>query len=165
MNDIILFKLEVPFTTRKPASIIIELMHQRPEGYEEVEHTADWELHVWGETLSALFEQAAQGMYALSGVIIAASNEMPRLVRTLELVGTDHEALLVSFLSELLLFGEDDRLAFDQIDLQLTDHKLLATLNGNRIVNQEKEIKAVTFHNMNIQQEAGIYQVNIVFDV
>ena len=37
-------------------------------GYRELEHTADWELEAWADDLPGLLEQAARGMYALSGV-------------------------------------------------------------------------------------------------
>ena len=41
-----------------------------PHGYREIEHTADWELKVWAPDLRGLLEQAARGMYALSGIIL-----------------------------------------------------------------------------------------------
>ena len=40
----------------------------QPEfGFREHAHTADWELEVWAPDLPALLEQAAHGMYAISG--------------------------------------------------------------------------------------------------
>jgi len=42
-------------------------MDNSQSGFREREHTADWELQVWAPSFSGLLEQAARGMYALSG--------------------------------------------------------------------------------------------------
>ena len=63
-------------------------------GFQEVEHTADWELHVWAPDLGALLEQAARGMYQLSGTRLAGA---PRVRRNLEIQAVDAESLLVRF--------------------------------------------------------------------
>jgi SHS2 domain-containing protein len=131
-------------------------------GFRELEHTADWELHVWASDLDALFEQAALGMMNLSGTRLQQS---PRVKRTLKLSGEDPETLLVTFLSELLYFGEQDQLGFDKIDVRVMDEHLSANLEGALLASQEKEIKAVTYHNLKIRPNLDGYQVNIVFDV
>jgi SHS2 domain-containing protein len=131
-------------------------------GYREIEHTADWELEVWAPELLALLETAARGMYALSGTRL---QDNPRLERTIELQSHDHESLLVTFLSELLYLGEQEGLAFDSFELSLLDDHLHAHLKGAPLASQNKEIKAVTYHNLAVRQtEAGL-EVNIVFDV
>ncbi len=61
-------------------------------GYKEIEHTADWELEVWAPDLLGLLEQAARGMYALSGTCLAPGT---RLRRSLSLPANDPESLLV----------------------------------------------------------------------
>jgi SHS2 domain-containing protein len=131
-------------------------------GYEEIAHTADWELHVWAPDLITLLEQAACGMYALSGTRLAAG---PPQTRQLNLHAADPERMLVAFLSELLWLGERDGLAFDAFDLQLEGETLNAVLQGAPIAAQAKEIKAVTFHKLAIKQAERSLEVNIVFDV
>ncbi len=131
-------------------------------GYREIEHTADWELEVWAPDMPALLEQAAQGMYALAGVRL---RDGPRRRRLLKLSYHDREALLVSFLSELLWLGENDGLAFDQLELRLDEEHLQAELQGAPIASLDKEIKAVTFHKLKIEESAIGLQVKIVFDV
>lgn len=132
-------------------------------GYHEIEHTADWELHVWAPDLSALFEQAARGMYALSGTRL--QNE-PRQMKYLELSAADIESLLVIFLEELLFLGEQDHLGFDAYDdVRLDENRIELRLEGAPILSQSKEIKAVTYHNLEIRESKRGYEVNIVFDV
>ena len=35
--------------------------------YEELQHTADWSIRVWGEDINQLFEHAAAAMFHLQG--------------------------------------------------------------------------------------------------
>jgi SHS2 domain-containing protein len=134
-------------------------------GSREHAHTADWELEVWAPDLPGLLEQAACGMYALSGTRI----EGKRALREVELQAADAESLLVRFLSEVLWLGQQDGLAFDTFDMQVTGEteglSLHARLEGAAIVHLDKEIKAVTYHNLAVRQAAGRLEVNIVFDV
>lgn len=133
-----------------------------PTGYREIEHTADWELMVWAPDLPSLFEQAARGMYALSGLRFAPSAGQRRALR---LEAGDAEGLLVLFLSELLHFIEHENLAFDCFQIELHGSVLIAELSGGAVQNIAKEIKAVTYHNLQVRQTAQGYRVNIVFDV
>ena len=131
-------------------------------GFREIEHIADWELEVWAPDMSQLLQQSALGMYTLSGTSLAHS---PREEREFALDAQDAESLLVRFLTELLYLAETEKLAFDEFQLELFDHLLRARLGGALIAGQDKEIKAVTFHRMEIRETERGLQVNIVFDV
>ena len=137
-------------------------MNRQISGYREREHTADRELEVWAPDLLTLLVEAARGMYSISGARLQSE---PRLTRELEITAYDIESLLVSFLEELLFLGEMEGLGFDQFDLKLHEGKLLAVLFGAPLNYQEKEIKAVTYHNLNIRKTRRGFNVNIVFDV
>jgi SHS2 domain-containing protein len=131
-------------------------------GYREVEHTADWELEVWATDLPGLLEQAARGMFDLSGMRLEPE---PRLRRAFSLEASDSETLLVKFLSELLYYGEKERIGFDQYQIELEGFRLKAEIGGARLVSIDKEIKAVTYHRLTVRQVEGKLRVNIVFDV
>ncbi|MDX1437531.1 MAG: archease [Anaerolineales bacterium] len=137
-------------------------MAQRSAGYREIEHTADWALQVWAPDLSELFRQAALGMYALSGIKLAPPAEQSRIIK---LDAPDNESLLVAFLSELLLISEAERFGFSELSLDVQPGQVKAGLTGGEIIRQEKEIKAVTFHNLEIRQEGELFSAEIVFDV
>jgi SHS2 domain-containing protein len=132
-------------------------------GFREHAHTADWELEVWAPDLPSLLEQAARGMYALSGVRLQAGM---RLTRTIDLQTMDAEGLLVRFLSDLLWLEQEEGLGFDTFNLHLEGEQTLhAELGGTAIVDLAKEIKAVTYHNLAVQHTPEGLRVNIVFDV
>jgi SHS2 domain-containing protein len=136
---------------------------EQPYGFRELEHTADWEIEVWAPDLPRLFEQAAHGMYALSGIHLYPE---PRLARTIKLEAGDAEGLLVNFLNELLFQADQYGLAFDTFILNIDDDcHLQAELRGAPMMEPTKEIKAVTYHNLAIQRGARGFDVRIVFDV
>ncbi len=137
-------------------------MNSSRQGYREVEHTADWELEIWGPDMAALLGQAAQGMYHLMGIELDAG---PRQQRRLELAADDREQLLVEFLVELLYLAESERLAFDRVDLEVVGHRLSADLEGARLRAQTKEIKAVTYHRLAVRDTEHGLETRVVFDV
>lgn len=131
-------------------------------GFREVEHTADWQLEVWGESLAALFEQAALGMDALSGAVYGDFIGEETLI----LEAADLESLLVAFLSELLYWESERGLAGTAFSLQVAAFRLVARVRLARLLSREKEIKAVTFHNLAVTQaEDGLWRASIVLDV
>lgn len=137
-------------------------MNNKTAGFREHEHTADWELEVWAPTLSALLKQAAQGMYTLSGIQLAGE---PHRQETIQIEAHDAEGLLVEFLQELLYIGQIDGVGFDTFDIQVENLKLKATLSGSPIESIKKEIKAVTYHNLEVRKTDEGFETRIVFDV
>ncbi|NOY99161.1 MAG: archease [Chloroflexi bacterium] len=138
--------------------------------FEELPHTADWALRVWADDLPGLLAEAARGMYALAD---ARQAEGPRVTRRLEIQAPDAEGLLVDFLGELLYFVESERLAFDELNelqvegfrLQVEGFRLQVEMTGAPLRSIGKEIKAVTYHNLQIKETARGLEVEIVFDV
>jgi SHS2 domain-containing protein len=131
-------------------------------GFLEHEHTADLELEVWAPDPPALLQQAARGMYMLSGVQLAGG---PRQRRSIQIAAPDRETLLVSFLEQLLYIGELERVAFDEFEIEVDSGGLQAELGGAPIASQAKEIKAVTYHNLQVRETARGLEASIVFDV
>ncbi len=131
-------------------------------GFREIEHTADWALQVWAPNLPELLRQAARGMYALSKTSLAAA---PQLGREFEFPFNDRDSLIVDFLSELLFLGEQENLAFDEFQIELTAATCKFRVWGGPIAAQTKEIKAVTFHDLFVQENEQGLAVKIVLDV
>jgi len=127
-----------------------------------VEHTADLGLEVWAPDLAGLMEEAARGMFELMGVVVS---EESRCHRQLEIGADDREQLLVSFLEELLFIADSEELAFDGFLLNLVDTNLQARLEGGFIVDRSKEIKAVTYHYLEISETNRGLETSIIFDV
>jgi SHS2 domain-containing protein len=131
-------------------------------GFREIEHTADWELEVWAPDITSLLEQAARGMVSLVGVQL---EDGPRQEISFEIEASDRESLLVGFLSEILYYGENEGLGFDGFKLDWDGRHLSAHLEGARIRLVEKEIKAVTWHNLQVREGKRGLETRLVFDV
>ena len=131
-------------------------------GFEEISHTADWSVRVWAQDLPSLFAESARAMNALAGT---RTSHGPRVKRTFKSEGPDVESLLVAFLSELVYYQEQENLAFDTFDTQLSDEQISVNMEGAQITAIDKAIKAVTYHNLKIEETGRRVEVVIVFDV
>ncbi|HET9591240.1 MAG TPA: archease [Anaerolineales bacterium] len=131
-------------------------------GFEEISHTADWSVRVWAQDLPSLFAESARAMNALAGTLTASGR---RVTRTFESDGPDAESLLVAFLSELVYYQEQENLAFDTFDIRISDWHVSVEMNGTQITSVDKAIKAVTYHNLKIEESSRGYEAVIVFDV
>ena len=131
-------------------------------GFKEIRHTADWALLVWGKDIESLFINSAQGMYSLMGT---QPNRSYKENKSITIQGDDHESLLVAFLSELLFIAEFEKVLYEEINLVAEERVLNAQLAGYGILSIQKQIKAVTFHNLEIIKSDGLFQTEIVFDV
>ena len=132
-------------------------------GYREIEHTADWQLEAWAPNLAGLLEQCARGMQALSGVRLDMQAQPNG--RTLELAAADPESLLVNFLSELLYISEQEGSGVERFDLHLQGLNLHARLRTRPLIGLSKEIKAVTYHNLEVASTPEGLRTQVVFDV
>lgn len=136
-------------------------MERQP--FEEVEHTADWALKVWGVDLPDLFINAAVGMMQLMDAMPAQHDP---LVRTIKLEAIDRESLLVAWLEELLFGMEIRSVTYQDIRMQITgDTALEATIEELPLLSIAKPIKAVTYNELAIRPIQGGLEVTIVFDV
>jgi len=140
-------------------------MDVKTGGFEEVAHTADLEIKVWGRDLSSLFAAAAEGMFHLSG-IEDYEEGFSSITEEISLDAMDYEGLLILFLEELLYRLTEDYMLFEIYQLTILDNfSLQAKLRGTQIKSYQRDIKAVTYHKLNIHETEKGYAVNIVFDI
>lgn len=139
-------------------------MNDKNAGFREVDHTADLEIEIWGESLDSLFKQAALGMNKL--LEIRWKNDQETLpVRQIAVQAIDEEGLLVSFLSELLYLLEEERLAGKAFAIAVAEDQLQAEVSCGRVESYTRDIKAVTYHRLNIRRRKGRLEANLVFDI
>lgn len=131
--------------------------------FEEVDHTADWALLVRGADLAELLANAARGMLELAGV---EAGESPGIERTLKLDSLDRESLLVDFLQELLVALELREALFQDIHIHIKDgRRLRGTVQEVPYRVMTKQIKAVTFNDLEITEAEDGLSATVVFDV
>lgn len=133
-------------------------------GFEEVEHTADKALRVFGADLTELFLSAAEGLTHLMAADVADIST--KIEKSIELEAIDAESLLVEWLSELAYWAESEMLVFKNFRIQkATATYLKAKVWGGKTSMLDKQIKAVTYHNLKIKKTAEGLEATIVFDV
>ena len=132
--------------------------------FEEIEHTADWALRVRGRDLAELLLNAARGMVNL---LVTNPAAIPTTVsQPVDLESIDPESLLVDWLSELVYWTETEGVIFHQFDLQtVTPTSLHAMVHGGPAADLNKQIKAVTYHNLEIVETEQGLETTVVFDV
>ncbi|MDZ7261104.1 MAG: archease [candidate division KSB1 bacterium] len=135
--------------------------------YDQIEHTADLGIRVYGDSLKELFINAA---YALFDTITDINSVKPSLAETVEIVAGDREELLVNWLSELNYLFFTEEMIFSKFDIEkLGDRYLKATARGEKLDPKRheifKEIKAVTYHELKIEQKKGRWEAQVIFDI
>ncbi len=140
-----------------------------PRGYEFFEHTADAGAVVRGGTLPRLFENASRALFDL---VCDRRAVRPRRSVRIVVRGSSLEDLLVRWLSELLYLLEKDGLLFTSFRVARVDRsRLLArgSARGERLDRArhrlKREIKAVTYHQIQIVRGRSAWRVRLVFDV
>jgi len=137
------------------------------ERYKQIPHTADIAAVIYGRTVPELFENAAYAMFDMMGDISAME---PETAVKVQLEAPDTESLLISWLNELLYRSYFKQvLFFDFHVIALEGNKLTAGAKGQRISEDKKrlrlEIKAATYHDLEIKETGSGYEITIVFDV
>lgn len=120
--------------------------------FEELPHTADWAIRVFGATRAGLFANAAVAMFSLQG---AAEVDGPTVQHWVEVEGGDDESLLVAWLSRLLWLSETEGVTFQQFWIEKMDAdpdamRLQALAFGRQGRSDLAHIKAVTYHDLSL---------------
>ena len=135
--------------------------------YEQIPHTADLAARIYGRTPEELFENAAFAMFDMAADLSGIEAD---LAVEIDLEAGDREALLVSWLNELLYRAFAEGSVFNEFKVIFPeDNRLKAEARGLRLFGNTgrmyKEIKAATYHDLEIRKAGRGYEVTVVFDV
>jgi len=138
----------------------------RPK-FEQVEHTADIALRIYGETPEQLFAHAGEALFEVLGTY-RWDRETVRHVVRLEAAG--REQLLHDWLAQLNYLHQTRREVYRRFDVRRADEQRLeATVAGEAIAPErhqiELEIKAVTYHQLSVKQTEEGWQAFVIFDI
>ena len=132
-----------------------------------LDHPADIGIEARGATLPEAFEQAAAGMMS---IIVDPSTVGKKEARVIDVAGSDHEQILVRWLSELL-YQYDGRgfVGREFCVEQLTPLFLRASVQGETFDPERHatrlDVKAVTYHQVAVEENAGGAVVRVYFDI
>ena len=135
--------------------------------YEQLEHVGDIRIKVFGDTLKDLFINAG---FALFDIMVTGEKTKNEFAETVDVSGIDREELIVNWLTELNYLFLTESKIFNTFEIErLTDTELFATALGEKFNPHfheiKNEIKAVTFHDLEIVQKKNRWETKIVFDI
>lgn len=136
--------------------------------YEFIEHTADIGIRVRGGSLEELFKNAASAMF---DIIAERKKPAPQSAKKhLKIKQTAYttDELFINWLSELLSLSSAKGLIFSDFEIEKIERSKLSAVaigedSGNYSFN--REIKAVTYHEFKLEQNASGWQAEVIFDV
>ena len=135
--------------------------------YETFEHTADLGLRVTAANLDALFAEAGRGF--LSILVENPGDVRPRRDIKLQIEGTDRDYLFFDWLNELLYRFEIEHLLLAEFDVTLDKGGLRATARGEPVDldrhHLAHEIKAITYHQLEVKQVPDGWQAVVIVDI
>jgi SHS2 domain-containing protein len=153
--------------TRTHKVFLMNAEHKTPEWLTLVDHTADAGIVVEAPDLARLFERAACGMFCvITDLVAVRAMETSRI----SIEAPDRAALLVRWLSELNYRHVTEHRVFSKFEvLTLSEHHLGAEVSGE-IFDPARhtiftEIKAVTFHDLQIGHDERGWKAQIIFDL
>jgi len=143
--------------------------------FEQIPHTADLKIRIYGETMEDVFRHALIGMFQVIGPHASQCEKTGERLRCKELpshrelvvIANNYESLLVDFLSEALYLSDVHNEAYLDVTINLlTDQSIKAKLHGIPVTTFDVvEIKAVTYHDLKLKKMNGGWQTDIVFDI
>lgn len=139
-------------------------------GYRFLEHMTDAVIEAHGDTMEEAFEQAARG---LNDTMIDLKGVSPDREVKIAAEGHDIESLLFDWLDKVMLTLVADGIVMSDFSVKIkkTDggYALDGTTRGEKLDLKKHaykvEIKAVTYHEMSVKQEAGRTTVRFLLDL
>lgn len=132
-----------------------------------IETTADIGVTASGESLREVFTHTAIGLFSIMGEIKRVEKKIsfPFSVK-----GDNLESLLINWLNELIYLQEVNDLLGREVMIEEIDSQgLKGKLWGEKIDRKKHqlgtEVKAATYHNLEIKNKNGGWVVRVIFDI
>lgn len=135
--------------------------------YETIDHTADFGIHVFGENATSLFQNAAM---ALMDQLVETKDLLAREEKRIAIEGNDWPDLMVNWLREILYLWTGEERFTQSIQIEsitekhLTAHLWVDPFSPERH-NLLSEIKAVTYHQVQVFKSGNRWEANVIFDI
>ena len=135
--------------------------------YKLIDHTADFGIHVFGTDPVELFANAA---FATFDMLTEIDSLKSLEAATIRVTGDDWPDLMVNWLRELLYFWNGKELLVKKVKiLALSENKLSANVELDPFDPDRHEIKieikAVTYHQIQVSSGPEGWEARVIFDV
>ena len=133
------------------------------------DHTADVGLRIQAESLSDLFQTAAEAMFDY--IVVNRSDVRSVVVESIELHAESPADLLVDWLNELIFRCETTHRLYGRFSVAIEDEgrSLKAEITGEAIDRErhilDHEVKAVTRHAQTLTHEDAVWVAECILDI
>jgi SHS2 domain-containing protein len=133
--------------------------------FEVLEHTADLKIKVYGQDLTELLVNAALAIAEQQKPGI--SNQEPtKEWELVEIQSPDLDSLLVDWLNEILSRSDLNDKVYNNFQIEeLTKNHLQAKVAGQKVDQKQVEIKAATYHGLEVKKINNYWQAIVIFDI
>jgi len=137
------------------------------EPFRILEHTADVGFEAVGATCEEVFANSARALFYL---IVDLETIAPCEETSLSVEGSDPDALLVNWLSELLYLHDAEGWLFSDFAVRLTGEKFLAaTARGEKFDSRRHQakmmVKAITYHQLSLERTPEGWRAQVYVDI
>jgi SHS2 domain-containing protein len=130
--------------------------------FEILEHRTDLKIKALGKTKEELFLNMLLGMTEFQKPEVEKGKEVKREIK---IESVDFPALLVDFLNEALYLNQTQKEAYFGLKIEKLEEKTLeAELIGQGIKRFGEDIKAATFHGLDVRKDKN-WQATVLFDI
>lgn len=136
-------------------------------GFELFDHTADIGIRVVAPTMEGFIAPATHGLYAVIGEIAECG---PEETVILDFAADDRATLLRDYLAELLrLFETSQRVIVEPLVAEFSETRLHITARAMRIDADHcifhREVKAITYHELEIRAVDEGFEATVIVDI
>lgn len=139
----------------------------RERKFSFLDHTADVGILVYGKDLQELFTNAGEAFFT---IITDLRKVRESMERTIQIESSNLEDLMVNWLGELLYLHDVDGVLFKSFSIDELHNGTMKARAKGEVFQEERhiiktEIKAVTYHQIQVKQERGRWRARIIFDL
>ena len=132
-----------------------------------LDHTGDLGIEIYGQSLVELFENAGQ---ALFHVITDPSKVQEKVEKEIALSYHDLETLMVDWLGELLYLHDVEGLLLRRFEVRSIEDGCFEARAWGEFFQERQhvirtEVKAVTFHQLEVKQQRGSWRARVILDL
>jgi len=136
-------------------------------GFELLDHTADVKVRVLAPSLPDLVRRATEGLYAVIGRLAPGAEPRPEAY---DLRDADAGCLLRDYLAELVVLFETQRRMLTDVQVDAFGEGRLAVRGTSRLLDEarshlQREVKAITYHELQIRSRADGYEAVFIVDI
>jgi SHS2 domain-containing protein len=135
--------------------------------YETFAHTADLGLRVRAGDLDELFADAAAGLFSL--VVNDVPSDLDATECRFEIEGSRLDLLLLDWLNELLYVFDSERMVLGSFEVEVGSAGLRATARAQPLDPDRhgllREVKAITYHGLKVEQDGEQWLAEVIVDI